>query len=192
MDCAKAIYLNTFIRNFIRCLYSISEAFRESKRGSRRVFSLTAAYYLARLRMRSTHSLFSRHICCYLHIVQLQKQWLGNTIQLSKAVLDCTDCVMSQRNTSPVQQIQINLLFSVVCFLEQVRSSSEVWVQRNISKYRDALVVHELADMQMLDSMREIDIHRGFNNFGWWWCNTRPCRGRGPKAKLKHDSLPSS
>ena len=73
---------------------------------------------------------------------------------------------MSQRNTSPVQQIQLNLLFSVVCFLEQVRSSSEVWVQRNISKYRDALVVHELADMQMLDSMREIDIHRGFNNFG--------------------------
>ena len=94
--------------------------------------------------MRSTHSLFSRHICCYLHIVQLQKQWLGNTIQLSKAVLDCTDCVMSQRNTSPVQQIQLNLLFSVVCFLEQVRSSSEVWVQRNISKYRDALMVHEL------------------------------------------------
>ena len=73
---------------------------------------------------------------------------------------------MSQRNTSPVQQIQLNLLFSVVCFLEQVRSSSEVWVQRNISKYRDALVVHELADMQMLDSMREIDIHRGFNSFG--------------------------
>ena len=73
---------------------------------------------------------------------------------------------MSQRNTLPVQQIQLNLLFSVVCFLEQVRSSSEVWVQRNISKYRDALVVHELADMQMLDSMREIDIHRGFNSFG--------------------------
>ena len=45
--------------------------------------------------------------------------------------------MMSQRNTSPVQQIQLHLLLSVVCLLEQVHSSSEVWVQRNISKYRD-------------------------------------------------------
>ena len=100
------------------------------------IFSHCGLLFNASTHAFTSFPVFPSHLLLFAYCTAT-KAVIGNTIQLSKAVLDCTDCMISQRNTSPVQQIQLHLLLSVVCLLEQVHSSSVVWVQRNISKYRD-------------------------------------------------------